>query len=832
MANLASLVVSLEANIARFESDLTKAEQVTRRAMDTIANVSESAMKAVKGALAGMVAAYTFDAFADGIKGAIASAAELDQMAKKTGASVEALSGLKSAAKLSGTSLEEVGGGLQKLSKAMYEAAGGSQKQVDLFKSLGINTTDASGKLRDSGEVMLDLAKKLDSMDSSTQAVATAQLLLGKRGAELLPFMQDLAEIGELNARVTSQMAAEADAYEKSLVRLEGLKKSLYTTIAAGVLPAMVDFTDALLNAGSMTQRLNEQAKQMQQDNVIESWARNAARFVAALVDVFDAVIRVIRIVGNAIAAVAADIVSMAEFTSGLGQEMLSERSLDPVRRRFAKLTSDMRSHAESFNEDMARIWNAPLFLTKLEEQFAQRDAGLKKLAPPTARQTFEIPDQREGKTSPFESYLNSLNVDLIRDKLGKYEGMIEKGRLLAEKEGRLGDMAKVTSVVSQIQTVDETKRLDAFVRGLDQANDQYRFQISLIGMNAKEQEIANATRRSTLAVEQQIWDAEKSGSKLSIEAQQQLRSEAERSNQVMVQAINARWAAQQKFDDDKRVVAFAHSMDLVNDQYQFQTTLIGRTAREQEIATVARKNFLAVEQQIWEFEQSGMKMSVETQQRLRDEAVRSTAVMVRAINDRWEAERSWETGAIKAINNYLDSVTNAAAQSERLFSNAFKSMEDALVTFVRTGKLDFKSLADSIIADLIRIQIQNSVMKPLAQATSGMSLSGLFSGAGTFFTNLFRASGGPVSAGQPYVVGEQGPEWFVPNAAGTVLPNGSQPVAAAAPARDQGPININFSVNAMDARSFQTAMVQNKAVVVGIVNQALNMRGRYGITA
>lgn len=832
MANLASLVVSLEANIARFESDLTKAEQVTRRAMDTIANVSESAMKAVKGALAGMVAAYTFDAFADGIKGAIASAAELDQMAKKTGASVEALSGLKSAAKLSGTSLEEVGGGLQKLSKAMYEAAGGSQKQVDLFKSLGINTTDASGKLRDSGEVMLDLAKKLDSMDSSTQAVATAQLLLGKRGAELLPFMQDLAEIGELNARVTSQMAAEADAYEKNLVRLEGRKKSLYTTIAAGVLPAMVDFTDALLNAGSMTQRLNEQAKQMQQDNVIESWARNAARFVAALVDVFDAVIRVIRIVGNAIAAVAADIVSMAEFTSGLGQEMLSERSLDPVRRRFAKLTSDMRSHAESFNEDMARIWNAPLFLTKLEEQFAQRDAGLKKLAPPTARQTFEIPDQREGKTSPFESYLNSLNVDLIRDKLGKYEGMIEKGRLLAEKEGRLGDMTKVTSVVSQIQTVDETKRLDAFVRGLDQANDQYRFQISLIGMNAKEQEIANATRRSTLAVEQQIWDAEKSGSKLSIEAQQQLRSEAERSNQVMVQAINARWAAQQKFDDDKRVVAFAHSMDLVNDQYQFQTTLIGRTAREQEIATVARKNFLAVEQQIWEFEQSGMKMSVETQQRLRDEAVRSTAVMVRAINDRWEAERSWETGAIKAINNYLDSVTNAAAQSERLFSNAFKSMEDALVTFVRTGKLDFKSLADSIIADLIRIQIQNSVMKPLAQATSGMSLSGLFSGAGTFFTNLFRASGGPVSAGQPYVVGEQGPEWFVPNAAGTVLPNGSQPVAAAAPARDQGPININFSVNAMDARSFQTAMVQNKAVVVGIVNQALNMRGRYGITA
>lgn len=736
MANLASLVVSLEANIARFESDLSKAEQVARHAMDTITNVSETAMKAVKGAVAGLAAAYTFDAFASGIKGAIESAGELDHMAKKTGASVEALSGLKSAAKLSGTSLEEVGGGLQKLSKAMFEAAGGSQKQADLFKTLGVSTTDTSGRLRDSGEVMLDLAKKLNVMESGTQAVATAQMLLGKRGAELMPFLQDLAEIGELNAKVTAQMAAEADAYEKNLIKLEGRKKSLYATIAAGVLPAMRDFTDAMVAAGSVTDRLNQTAKQLQQDNVIETWARNGMRAVAALIDVFDAVVRVVRIVGNAFAAVAADIVSVGEFMDGILGEILSERSLDPVKRRFGKLTSDLTAHAEGFNEDMARIWNAPLFLTKLEEQFAARDAGLKKLTE-TAKQSFAIPDQSGGKTSPFDKYLDSLNVEAVRDKLGKYEAMIEKGRLLAEKEGRLGEMSKVTAIVTSIQKTDEAKRVDAFTRSLEEANKQYEFQNSLIGMNAREQEIATATRKNFVAVEQQIWDAEKNGAKLSAEAQQNLR----------------------------------------------------------------------------------------------DAAVQASARMVQAINARWEAEHAWDTGVTKAINNYIDNVTNAAAQSEKLFTNAFKNMEDALVNFVRTGKLDFKSLADSIISDLIRIQIQNSIMKPLAQATSGLSFSGLFSGAGSFFSNLFRASGGPVTSGQPYVVGEQGPEWFVPNGAGSILPNGTQPATGSAGSSAQGPININFSVNAMDSRSFQTAMVQNKAVVVGIVNQALNMRGRYGIT-
>jgi lambda family phage tail tape measure protein len=837
MATLASLVVSLEANVARFESDLNKAEFMAKKAMESIGNVSDTAMKAVKGAVMAVAAAYTFDVFAEGIKGAIASAAELDHMAKKTGATVEALSGLKSAAKLSGTGLDEVGGGLQKLSKAMFEAAGGSQKQSDLFKSLGIEVVDSSGKLRDSGEVMLDLAKKLDSMDSSTQAVATAQMLLGKRGAQLLPFMKDLAEIGELNARVTAEMAFEADAYEKNLIRLESRKKSLYNTIAQSLLPTMVDLSDALLNAGSLTERLNGKAKELQQENALESWARNALRAVAALFDVLDAVIRVIRIVGNSIAAVAADMVSLAGFMDGLGAQMISEGSLDPVKRRFATLTSDLKSHAEAFNEDMAKIWTAPLFLTKLDEQFAKRDAGLKKVEP-SLKQAFAIPDQSGNKTSPFEAYLDSLNVQAIKDKLGKYEAMIEKGRLLAVKEGRMQDMAKVTGTVANIQGTDEAKRMDAFGHSLELANQQYEFQNTLIGLNARDQALATEGRKNFLAVDQQIWDAEKSGSKLSADAQQRLRLEASQSTATLVQAVKERFDAQQKFDETKQLKAFTHSLELANAQYAFQNALIGMNAHDQEAATAARKNFLVVEQQVWDAQQSGTQLTVDTQQRLRDEAVKSTAVMVKAIDARWEAERAWETGAAKALNNYIDTVSHAAVQSERLFTNAFKGMEDALVAFVQTGKLDFKSLANAIIADLIRIQIQNSIMKPLAQATSGISISSMFSGAGNFLSGLFKADGGPVASGQAYIVGEQGPEWFVPNGAGSILSNGTAPTMPTSPASPgggssgaQAPININFSVRAMDARSFQSAMVQNKAVVVGIVNQALNMRGRNGIT-
>jgi lambda family phage tail tape measure protein len=110
----------------------------------------------------------------------------------------------------------------------------------------------------------------------------------------------------------------------------------------------------------------------------------------------------------------------------------------------------------------------------------------------------------------------------------------------------------------------------------------------------------------------------------------------------------------------------------------------------------------------------------------------------------------SWEYGARVALRGYLDEISNVAKQSESLMTKAFKGMEDALVSFVRTGKLDFKSLADSIISDLIRMQIQQSIMKPIAGA---MDSAG---GIGGLLSSIF--GGGTSSA--PASVGATASTW------------------------------------------------------------------------
>lgn len=73
-------------------------------------------------------------------------------------------------------------------------------------------------------------------------------------------------------------------------------------------------------------------------------------------------------------------------------------------------------------------------------------------------------------------------------------------------------------------------------------------------------------------------------------------------------------------------------------------------------------------------------------------------------------AQGDWTNGAQRAFQNYADSAANVAGSVEQAFTSAFKGLEDALVSFATTGKADFKSLANSIIADLIRIQVRGAL--------------------------------------------------------------------------------------------------------------------------
>ena len=86
--------------------------------------------------------------------------------------------------------------------------------------------------------------------------------------------------------------------------------------------------------------------------------------------------------------------------------------------------------------------------------------------------------------------------------------------------------------------------------------------------------------------------------------------------------------------------------------------------------------------------------------------------------NDRaLRSSQAWTDGATRFLKDYVAESQDAATATERAFANAFSGAEDALVGFISTGKLEFQSLADSILADLARTTVRQTITAPLAGA-------------------------------------------------------------------------------------------------------------------
>ncbi len=88
---------------------------------------------------------------------------------------------------------------------------------------------------------------------------------------------------------------------------------------------------------------------------------------------------------------------------------------------------------------------------------------------------------------------------------------------------------------------------------------------------------------------------------------------------------------------------------------------------------------------------------------------------------------RTFMDGLINGLNQYAESAADTATAIETTMGAAFSSMEDSMVSFVNTGKLEFTSLVDSMIQDIIRLTIRSSITGPLAAGLSA-GISSLFS--------------------------------------------------------------------------------------------------------
>lgn len=127
---------------------------------------------------------------------------------------------------------------------------------------------------------------------------------------------------------------------------------------------------------------------------------------------------------------------------------------------------------------------------------------------------------------------------------------------------------------------------------------------------------------------------------------------------------------------------------------------------------------------------------------------------------------RADTSGLQRDVAGIRDSLSGSLAGAADL---AGRGIENALLRAVRTGKLGFEDLKKVALSVLAEIAA-SSIWSGLNALFGGNGLgSGLSSTIGSLLGAPGRATGGPVSPGRAYVVGERGPELFVPTASGQI---------------------------------------------------------------
>ena len=148
---------------------------------------------------------------------------------------------------------------------------------------------------------------------------------------------------------------------------------------------------------------------------------------------------------------------------------------------------------------------------------------------------------------------------------------------------------------------------------------------------------------------------------------------------------------------------------------------------------------------------------------------------------------------------------------------SSMKKFEDTIITGLKNGKLEFKAFADYVVEQLLRIAIQQMILKPITGKFEAF-FEGFNkktpSGDGGGFTGFgIRAGGVDGKGGFPAILH--------PNE--TVIDHTKGQAMQAAP-------TVNFNISTVDAAGFDQLLASRKGLITSIINNAMNNQGKMGV--
>lgn len=476
---IAKLSIDLEARLTKLESDLKQAT-----------SLAEKSAKQIKGAFSGLSLMFTglagalsvgalkgaFDKYVDG-------AASMQKLAVVTGTTTEKISGLSAIAKMSGTDIGALEGGMVRLSAALTKADKESSSAGKAFAALELDP--AKLRTMDTADALQAVSKAFAQIEDGSSKTALAVALFGKAGAELLPYLNDLANTGQIVAKITTEQGQAAKEYQLALRQMEAAQGAVAKTIVAEMLPAASTFVKTLADMVRGSNDANGAVKSLASDGSIRAWAQSGAIAVANLIDAFQLLKKIAVEVATPIERVGRNVYTVGVL-AGIAS---SSGSLQEKQQAFDSLKKENEAYFAGLDKRLAENRKpADLFSDRIKKAFSATPAAVVAGAPKRKIQFTGDGDgsAASGGKGRAEKQIDdgSRLVESLRDQIRNTQALTEVEKLeaqIADGKYRTATAANLEIAKGYAQVLDniaaarsaaedeleiQRKRLEVFAEG------------------------------------------------------------------------------------------------------------------------------------------------------------------------------------------------------------------------------------------------------------------------------------------------------------------------------------------------------------------------------
>lgn len=713
---IGSIVIRLGLDAADFVRGMATQTRTAQAGVERIVGSFTSMAGGIAGALAAVGVALTFDAIIGEMNKSIDALAELDDMAQKTGASVENLSRLSKLAAARGQDFGEIDASLVKLAKGLNGVDEEGSKVKQALDALGLSTKNM--KDQDPGVVLVDIAKKLQDYSDGAGKTALMVDLLGKSGANLLPYMNDVAESIDNFSGDSAAAAQAASRYQDSLGDLGVKYDELVTKIVTASLPAMGDFVQALDDTFKSANDLSNSG--------VGVFADDLAVGLARVVDVAILIPRILSTIAGSFKAVWADI---SVVTSAIG-------NLTPT--GLAVNAALGKSGIEEFKKDLDRrnkvvveanqklddLWNIPA--NKMEQGVLNAIASRNTGSEDSLDAVNGLLTGGGGAPKP------SLKYGSGGDKGKDTASQEAKAQLAADLERIKKQSDAIEAIYASAERIMEARR----AAGLIDEADYFAAKLGFLRLNSEQQESAlqeeiKRLQQEKLTGKDKIDNARKIASAEASLANVRAKASFDAVINGVQEEAAANKAARAYVEASKAAEAYIETVNRQNSR---------------ELAGIGKGNDFRQEQagrnQI-EDKQTTQRQGLEGELRRGDIDQAQFDQYLAIVNDTYAKEiaaygarndaikakqAEWLNGADEAFANYQSNAENVAGNTAAMFTSAFDGMTEGVASSISKAILYGENLgeslknvalnvADAFITSFIKIQIQKLFIDKTAAA-------------------------------------------------------------------------------------------------------------------